>query len=1052
MKKLGLLLLLLSSLIAYGQSFYDLNTVQTIRITFAQSNWDALLDAENAGADGYVMAQSVEVNGVMYDSVGIKYKGNSSYNASQPKNPFHIELDTYKDQNYQGYTDIKLSNVIFDPSFVREALAYKILRNYMHAPLANYTKVYVNGTLIGLYTNVESISKKFVDSRFGSKTNAFFSCSPPAGAGPQTTNLPTLVYLGTDSNSYYSAYEMKSDNGWSDLINLTNTLANNTTNIENVLDVDRALWMLAFDNVMVNLDSYIGQFKQNYYLYKDNNGRFNPIVWDLNMSFGVFGMTGSGGQLNSTTKKNLTHTLHSTESSWPLVQKLLAIPTYKKKYLAHYKTILTEAVSSGSYLTDAQALQALISADVTADNNKFSYQSNITNNLTNDVTAGNNTAPGLSSLMSGRNTYLTALADFTATQPAISAITPSVSSPAVGATISMTATVQNTNTSAVFLNYRAKTLDRFTKVQMYDDGAHSDGAAGDNVYGANMPITNAVTQYYIYAENNTIGVFSPARAEHEFHILNATYATLSPGDLVVNEIMAQNTNTVTDDDGQYEDWFELYNNTNNTISLDNLYATDNPASLQKWQFPTGITIAPHSYQIVWADQDLTQTGVHANFKFSVSGESCILSYANGVIVDSVTFGQQTADMGYARVPNGTGNFVIQAPTFNANNEGATFQKITAGQLVINELMASNLTTASDSSGEYADWLELYNNTSSTLVLDSLYASNDKANPLKWRFPNGTTLAPYSYLIVWADQDLTEAGLHADFEFSASGDACMLSYNDGSIVDSVSFGAQTTDMGFARVPNGTGNFVIQAPTFSGNNEFLNYPKIAAGKLVINEIMASNTATATDPSGEFADWLELYNNSTDTLNLNYLFASDDMSNMQKWQFPTGLKMAPHTYLIVWADQDLTESGIHADFKFSASGESCILSYPDGTVVDSVTFGAQTTDMGYARNPNGTGPFVLQAPTFNANNEGALGLNQVTNFASKLKVYPNPSSANLNILSEDTPIESIEILSLHGQLLFKNTYTNQNSVNIDLSSLANGLYVVSVNNQAKIKVVKN
>lgn len=898
MKKLGLLLLLLSSLIAYGQSFYDLNTVQTIRITFAQSNWDALLDAENAGADGYVMAQSVEVNGVMYDSVGIKYKGNSSYNASQPKNPFHIELDTYKDQNYQGYTDIKLSNVIFDPSFVREALAYKILRNYMHAPLANYTKVYVNGTLIGLYTNVESISKKFVDSRFGSKTNAFFSCSPPAGAGPQTTNLPTLVYLGTDSNSYYSAYEMKSDNGWSDLINLTNTLANNTTNIENVLDVDRALWMLAFDNVMVNLDSYIGQFKQNYYLYKDNNGRFNPIVWDLNMSFGVFGMTGSGGQLNSTTKKNLTHTLHSTESSWPLVQKLLAIPTYKKKYLAHYKTILTEAVSSGSYLTDAQALQALISADVTADNNKFSYQSNITNNLTNDVTAGNNTAPGLSSLMSGRNTYLTALADFTATQPAISAITPSVSSPAVGATISMTATVQNTNTSAVFLNYRAKTLDRFTKVQMYDDGA-----AGDNVYGANMPITNAVTQYYIYAENNTIGVFSPARAEHEFHILNATYATLSPGDLVVNEIMAQNTNTVTDDDGQYEDWFELYNNTNNTISLDNLYATDNPASLQKWQFPTGITIAPHSYQIVWADQDLTQTGVHANFKFSVSGESCILSYANGVIVDSVTFGQQTADMGYARVPNGTGNFVIQAPTF-----------------------------------------------------------------------------------------------------------------------------------------------------SGNNEFLNYPKIAAGKLVINEIMASNTATATDPSGEFADWLELYNNSTDTLNLNYLFASDDMSNMQKWQFPTGLKMAPHTYLIVWADQDLTESGIHADFKFSASGESCILSYPDGTVVDSVTFGAQTTDMGYARNPNGTGPFVLQAPTFNANNEGALGLNQVTNFASKLKVYPNPSSANLNILSEDTPIESIEILSLHGQLLFKNTYTNQNSVNIDLSSLANGLYVVSVNNQAKIKVVKN
>ncbi|MBP9187700.1 MAG: CotH kinase family protein [Bacteroidia bacterium] len=601
MKKIGLLLLLFTVQLSYAQTLYDLNTVQTIRITFAQTNWDALLDAEKAGADGYIMAQSVEVNGVTYDSVGVKYKGNSSYNANQSKNPFHIELDTYKDQNYQGYTDIKLSNVMYDPSFVREALAYKILRNYMHAPLANFSKVYVNGVLNGLYTNVESISNKFVDSRFGSKTNSFFDCSPPDGAGPQSTNLPNLAYLGTDSTSYFSAYEMKSDFGWNDLINLTNTLANNTTNIENVLDVDRALWMLAFDNVFVNIDSYIGQFKQNYYLYKDNNGRFNPIVWDLNMSFGVFAMTGSGAQLTSTTKKTLSHTLHSTESSWPLVQKLLAIPSYKKKYLAHYKTILTEVVSSGTYLTDAQALQTLISADVTADTKKFSYQSNIANNLTNDVTAGNNSAPGLSSLMSGRNTYLTALADFTAAQPNISLITPSSTSPAVGTTITITANVQNTTTTSVFLNYRTKTSDRFTKVLMYDDGAHNDGAANDNVYGTLMPVANAVTQYYIYAENSTIGAFSPARAEHEFYTINATYTTLAPGDIVINEIMAQNTKTAVDDNGQYEDWFELYNNTANTVSLDNLYASDNMASPQKWQFPAGITIAPHSYLVVWAD-------------------------------------------------------------------------------------------------------------------------------------------------------------------------------------------------------------------------------------------------------------------------------------------------------------------------------------------------------------------------------------------------------------------------------------------------------------------
>lgn len=652
-----------------AQTFYDLNTIQTIQITFAESNWDALLDAAEA-SDAYISAQSISINGTVLNNVGVKYKGNSSYNPNQVKNPFHIELDTYIDQNYQGYTDIKLSNVFADPSFVREALAYKMLRNYMHAPLCNFTKLYINGTYIGLFTNVESISKKFVNNHFGSNGNAFFDCSPPGGAGPQTINLPNLAYLGADITSYQTAYDMKSTAGWEDLVTLTNTLSNNTASIETVLDVDRALWMLAFDNVIVNLDSYIGRFKQNYYLYKDDNGRFNPIIWDLNMSFGVFSDTGTVNLMNTAAKRQMTHTLHSADAAWPLVQKLLAIPSYKKKYLAHYKTILTEMISNNTYFTDAQAIQALISADVAADTNKFSYQSNITTNLTTDVSTGMMNAPGLSSLMSGRNTYLAALTDFTNTQPSITAVTPSSTSPLVGSLVTITATVTNTTASAVTLGYRATTNTIFNKVTMFDDGAHNDGAAGDNVYGATITVSNTSVQYYIYAENTNIGRFSPDRAEHEFYTINASYPTITAGQLVVNEIMAQNTTTVTDSNGEYEDWFELYNNSSSTLSLDNLYATDTASDLLKWQFPNGITIAPNSYLIVWADQDLTQSGLHADFKFSAGGENCILSYPNGTIIEQVSFGTQTADMGYARIPNGTGNFVIQTPTFNANNEQA----------------------------------------------------------------------------------------------------------------------------------------------------------------------------------------------------------------------------------------------------------------------------------------------------------------------------------------------------------------------------------------------
>ena len=649
---------------AFSQSFYDINTIQDIRIVFAESNWDALLDAQASSTEDYIPAQSVTINGTVFNNVGVKYKGNSTYSASRIKNPFHIELDTYENQDYQGYTDIKLSNVYFDPSFLREPLSYAILRQYMHAPLSNYANVYVNGTLIGLYVSSESISKKFVDNHFYSNNNAFFKCNPIGGAGPGSSSYPNLAYLGANITSYQPAYEMNSDAGWEDLVTLTNTLANNINSIEMVLDVDRALWMLAFDNVLVNIDSYIGTFKQNYYLYKDDNGRFNAIVWDLNMSFAGFTQTGTIGLGSSTAKKQMTHLLHVNDAAWPLVQKLLAVPKYKRMYLAHFRTILEENFTNNSYLTTAQSYQTLINAAVQADPNKFYTYAQFQSNLNTDV----NSTIGITNLMGGRVTYLSTLADFTNVRPTISAIVPSVALPLINSDVFISANIINCNATGAFLGYRSDEEFPFVKTQMYDDGLHGDGAAGDNVYGAAMNVSNAFMQYYIYAENNNIGRFSPDRAEHEFYTLNATYPTINPGDLVVNEIMAQNTTTVVDQDGEYEDWVELFNNTNTTLSLDNLFMSDTADNLIKWQFPTGTTIEPNGYLIVWADEDGAQTGLHTNFKLSAAGESVLLAYANGTVIETVDFGPMTANAAYARIPNGTGNFILTGPTFNANNQ------------------------------------------------------------------------------------------------------------------------------------------------------------------------------------------------------------------------------------------------------------------------------------------------------------------------------------------------------------------------------------------------
>lgn len=678
MKLRLLALCLLLSCAVKAQTFYDPGTIQEIRIYFDQPDWEIQLNVQQQTTQEYIAASSVVINGTVFNNVGVKYKGNSSFIAWHPKNPFHIELDHFQPQDYQGFTDIKLSNVIFDPTFVRETLSYELLRQYMAAPGCNYANVYVNDVLKGLYVNVESVSKKFVKKHFYSDNNAFFDCSPVNGANNVETfqEFPTLIYWGENVNDYNLAYRIKSETGFDELIDLAQILNTNPANIESVLDVDRVLWMLAFDNLLVNIDSYIGLFNQNYYLYRDDNGRFNPVLWDLNMSFGVFADLGPFVLESTQAKMQLSPMQHSTDLTFPLVSRLLSIPKYKRRYLAHYNTLMQENFANNSYLSKAQALKMLIDAAVFADPNKLNSYSAFQANMNQDVATNNGLiAPGISPLMAGRVAFLSALPDFTAPKPIITDVLPSVAAPVVGTQVTITANVVNSNSAAVTLGFRHDKKHIFQKVQMFDDGNHNDGAAGDNVYGAAVTVTNAYLQYYIYAENNTIGAFSPARAEYEFHSLDAVYPMLNPGDLAVNEIMAQNTTGATDPNGQFEDWIELYNNTSNTISLDNLYLSDTPDNLQKWQFPAGTTMAPNSYLIVWADEDLEEEGLHADVKLSAGGESVILSYPNGTIVDTVTFGAQTANIAYARIPNGTGSFVTMLPTFNGNNESLSVDDV-----------------------------------------------------------------------------------------------------------------------------------------------------------------------------------------------------------------------------------------------------------------------------------------------------------------------------------------------------------------------------------------
>ena len=124
--------------------------------------------------------------------------------------------------------------------------------------------------------------------------------------------------------------------------------------------------------------------------------------------------------------------------------------------------------------------------------------------------------------------------------------------------------------------------------------------------------------------------------------------------LFVNEIMAINDSTISDESGEFDDWFEIYNPEDYPVRLEGFYVSDKKDNLTKWQFPASdIEILPGEYIIIWCDEDQEQGATHTNFKLSGNGEFIALVSPDGeTVIDSISFPQQQADISYGRTTDG----------------------------------------------------------------------------------------------------------------------------------------------------------------------------------------------------------------------------------------------------------------------------------------------------------------------------------------------------------------------------------------------------------------
>lgn len=294
---------------SYVSKVFNHNKVTTVDLKISDSDYKDML--KNPLKEEMKEA-TVTVNGKTLEHVGVRTKGNLSLRSvANDKNSdrysLKIDFDYYNDeQSLYGLKKLNLNNNYSDATQMREYLSYQLMEK-MGLPTPSYAYMYVtiNGKDRGLFLGVEQVDETFLAKNFGSNTGALYK---PDGTGSDLQWISNNLddYSGLNAKTKVDKDSEKAT------INFLKAINNKGKSLEDTANVDNLLRYFAVNTALVNLDSYQGNLKHNYYLY-ENQGIFNIIPWDYNMSFGGFGVGGGNGpqanqQVQNTGKDKNTDT------------------------------------------------------------------------------------------------------------------------------------------------------------------------------------------------------------------------------------------------------------------------------------------------------------------------------------------------------------------------------------------------------------------------------------------------------------------------------------------------------------------------------------------------------------------------------------------------------------------------------------------------------------------------------------------------------------------------------------------------------------------------
>lgn len=507
---------------AQSHGLYNDSLVRSFYLTFSQPNYWSQLQANYASKTN--LPATLVVDGVTYDSVGVRFKGQTSYSmaGSTEKKSFNISTDfIHSSQDLMGYKTMNLNNCFGDESFLREVFYQHQIRKHIPSAKSAFVKLYINGENWGVYPHVQQLNKQFLKEWFMTNNGTNWRCDAPAGTGGGGPGGPSwgdgtaaINYLGEDTTDYQQYYTLKSTdetNPWQFLVDASRALdtvsdAHMEDVLNNYFDVDRTLWYLASEIEFSDDDGYVYKGKMDYYVYHEaETGRMVPLEYD-------------GNSVMESSHVTWSPFYHADQENYPLLYRMLANASLRQRYLAHMRTIIEEELDVTECNAKLDEYQALIDTMVQNDPKKIYTYNQF-------VTEVNN----LKSFINTRRNNLLANAEVAEVGPSISAAAHYADNtawqqPQPMQNVVVKTTVASTNgISGVTLYYSNSIVGKFFKTQMFDDGMHDDGAASDGIYGANIPGQTAGTwvRWYVEAASNNSAKsvsYMPAGAEHNVYI------------------------------------------------------------------------------------------------------------------------------------------------------------------------------------------------------------------------------------------------------------------------------------------------------------------------------------------------------------------------------------------------------------------------------------------------------------------------------------------------------------------------------------------------------